>query len=143
MKSINTKEDVSRITAEALIPHDTVFNGDMETKGNVRIDGHVKGCVVAAGNVMIGTEGSVEGGVTGIKVCIAGKVSGNLNASGPVELLAGSRLVGDLHAVSVSVEKGAYYKGKSIISDKQPDTLSTAASSSNKAVSAKTNTKRL
>ena len=79
---------------------------------------------------MIGTEGCVEGSVSGSEVCITGKVSGNLNATGPVDLLSGAKLVGDLHAVRVSIEKGAYYKGKSIISDKLPEVTSSRTSSS-------------
>ena len=127
MRNLKIKDNAAQGIAETLIPCGTIFNGDVETKGNIRIDGHVKGSVFAVGNVMIGAEGNVEGCVSGREVCISGKVSGYLNAAGPVDLLLGAKLVGDLHAVSVSIEKGAYYKGKSIISDKQSETPSSGA----------------
>jgi len=100
---------------DACIPCATSFTGDISTKAGVRIDGSVKGNVAAAGNVVVGPEGLVEGQVVGRDVSIAGVVTGNVAATGVVQLNAGAKLLGDLEAVSVAIEEGATFKGKCAI----------------------------
>lgn len=123
MKITNQKTADVQSVVDAMIPRDTTFNGDIETKSNLRIDGHIKGNIVSTGNVAVGPEGHVEGSISGKEVSIAGKVSGNLNATGAVQLSSGARLIGDLLAISLLMEQGAYYKGTCIIGEKQKDTL--------------------
>ena len=124
MKITNLKTEPVHDCTEATIPRDTTFNGDVETKSSIRIDGHVKGNVVASGNVTVGADGCVEGGISGKEVSIAGKVTGNLSAKGAVQLFAGAKLIGDLLAVNMSMEKGAFFKGMCIIADKQNEITS-------------------
>ncbi len=100
---------------DACIPCATSFTGDISTKAGVRIDGTVKGNVTAAGNVVIGPEGMVEGQVVGRDISIAGGVTGNVVAQGVVQLNAGAKLLGDLEAISVAIEEGAIFKGKCTI----------------------------
>jgi cytoskeletal protein CcmA (bactofilin family) len=119
------KNDGSRGTKnlpDASIPPGTVFTGDIDTAGGIRIDGTVKGKVRAGGDVTIGLEGTVEGGIKSSNVNIAGKIIGNVSVSGAVQMLSGSKLVGDLAASSFAIELGAYYKGQCIItgSKEQP-----------------------
>ncbi len=106
---------------DANIPFDTSFTGDIETKAGVKIDGSIKGNLTAAGNIAIGSDGKVEGTVTGKDVNIAGSVLGNVNSYGIVQMLAGSKLEGDLQAASVIIEQGAYFKGKCVITDKRKE----------------------
>jgi len=106
---------------DANIPFDTSFTGDIETKAGVKIDGIIKGNLTAAGNITIGSDGRVEGIMTGKDINIAGNVIGNVNSYGVVQMLAGSKLVGDLQAASVIIEQGAYFKGKCTITDKRKD----------------------
>jgi cytoskeletal protein CcmA (bactofilin family) len=112
---------------DACIPCATSFTGDINTKAGVRIDGSVKGNVTAAGNVVIGPEGMVEGQVAGRDVSIAGAVTGNVAAAGVVQLNAGAKLLGDLEAVSVGIEEGATFKGKCSISPGEKTPVSSSA----------------
>lgn len=109
---------------DANIPFDTSFTGDIETKAGVKIDGNVKGNLTAAGNIVIGSDGSVEGIITGKDINIAGSVIGNVNSFGIVQMLAGSKLIGDMQAASVVIEQGAYFKGKCVITDKRKENAS-------------------
>ena len=127
MKAINMAKD-KRLTKidergyknipDAHIPLDASFIGDIETTAGVRIDGSVKGNVTAAGNVDIGSEGEVEGLVSGQNIHIAGSIIGNVSSPASVQLRCCAKLMGDLSAVSVTIEAGAYFKGRCII-DKQ------------------------
>lgn len=102
---------------DASIPSGTTFAGNIDTLGGVRIDGTVKGNVKAGGDITIGADGGIDGSVNAINVNIAGRINGNLTASGAVQMLSGSKLTGDLVASSFAIENGAYYKGKCTITD--------------------------
>ena len=102
---------------DATIPPGTVFTGDIETAGGVRVDGTVKGKVSAGGDVTIGVDGIIEGGAKACNVNVAGKIIGNITAAGAAKMLAGSKIVGDLAATCFAIEKGAYFKGKCTITD--------------------------
>mgnify|MGYP001022569095 CR=1 FL=1 len=91
---------------DACIPCATSFTGDISTKAGVRIDGSIKGDVTAAGNVVIGPEGQVEGQISGRDINIAGGVTGAVTSSATVQLLSGARLLGDVEAVSLAIEEG-------------------------------------
>lgn len=106
---------------DASIPYSTSFVGDIGTLGGIRVDGNLKGKINAGGNVTVGTEGSVEGSVIACDVNIAGEIIGDLKAAGTVQMLSGSKLVGDLTALSFAIEQGAYFKGQCLICDgKEP-----------------------
>lgn len=110
-----------RNTSDANIPYDTSFTGNIETKTGIRIDGTIKGNVLAAGNVTIGADGNVEGTVTGKDIGISGNVLGNVYSYGAVQMLPGAKLVGDLQAASVAIAQGAYFKGKCIVTENRAD----------------------
>ncbi len=71
--------------AASLIAHGMVLDGDCETEGELRIDGHVKGDV-RAGRLTIGPDGRVDGDVAGSAagsdraVSVEGRVGGAVRA---------------------------------------------------------------
>ncbi len=114
---------------DATIPPGTVFTGDIETAGGVRVDGTVKGKVSAGGDVTIGVDGIIEGGAKACNVNVAGKIIGNITAAGAAKMLAGSKIVGDLAATCFAIEKGAYFKGKCTITDNSEQPMLSAPKS--------------
>ncbi len=112
---------------DACIPCATSFTGDINTKAGVRIDGSVKGNVIAAGNVVIGPEGQVEGQVGGRDINIAGSVTGNVSSTATVQLLASAKLLGDLSAVSIAIEEGATFKGMCSVGPNDKNAISSSA----------------
>lgn len=112
---------------DACIPCATSFTGDISTKAGVRIDGSVKGNVIATGNVVIGPEGQVEGQINGRDINIAGNVTGNVASTATVQLLASAKLLGDLAAVSVAIEEGATFKGMCSISPSDKNSVASSA----------------
>jgi cytoskeletal protein CcmA (bactofilin family) len=112
---------------DACIPCATSFTGDISTKAGVRIDGTVKGNVMASGNVVIGPEGQVEGQINGKDIHIAGSVRGNVNSSATVQLLSGAKLMGDLEASSIAIEEGASFSGKCIVGPSDKNSVMSSA----------------
>jgi cytoskeletal protein CcmA (bactofilin family) len=127
---------------DACIPSGTMFTGNINTMGGVRIDGTVKGNVKAGGDITIGIDGAVDGSVTAYNVNIAGAINGNLTSSGTVQMLSGAKLTGNLSAFSFAIEQGAYYMGKCTITDNTEQALLSAPADDKKHESKKKDTEK-
>lgn len=80
-------------------------------RGVLQIDGELVSDVQAA-EVIVGENGKVTGMVAGQEVVIRGKVSGIICAK-IVALLASSEVEGDIHHMSLAMEQGALFEGRS------------------------------
>ncbi len=107
-KSSPTKENVG---FDIILGQDSNLNGDIESKGSVRIDGHLSGNINASGAVIIGEDATVKGDITADQIDIWGKVDGYMNASGQIKLYHSSILKGDITANSFYVDEGAVFEG--------------------------------
>ena len=90
----------------------TVVEGDMRVKNSLRIDGKVHGNVETTDTVIIGKEGEVEGMVKAKHVLLAGRVTGNVTASGKMFLESTATIHGDVKASQLVVDEGAVFDGK-------------------------------
>jgi cytoskeletal protein CcmA (bactofilin family) len=81
------------------------------SKGILQVDGEIEGDVQDA-EVIIGERGQVTGMVAAQQVVIRGKVSG-LICGKTVVLQSSSRVDGDIHHMSLSIEQAAMFEGRS------------------------------
>ena len=102
---------------------DALFEGQLDIEGNIRIDGKMKGCIRCMGLLVVGPEGFVEGPVQCHSLRLEGRLSGQVQATGLVSLMAGGRLHGDITAVQLEVHQGAYFCGKSVVPDDVQDVV--------------------
>ena len=60
----NLNEKTSKKMKESIntIGVGTIINGDITSKGDIRVDGTLKGSINTSGKVVLGKEGAVEGG---------------------------------------------------------------------------------
>lgn len=102
-------------TIDTLVGQKAVFKGDLEFSGGLRIDGNVKGNVIAqddgSSTVVLSESGEVEGNINVPHVVINGVINGNIKSNGRVELQAKSRVNGDVHYKAVEMELGASING--------------------------------
>jgi cytoskeletal protein CcmA (bactofilin family) len=80
-------------------------------RGVLQIDGEIEGDVQAA-EVIVGEQGKVTGMVAGRQVIVRGKVSGVI-CGATVALQASSKVEGDIHHMSIVIEQGAMFDGRS------------------------------
>src|SRR5262245_8752960 len=80
-------------------------------RGTLQVDGEIEGDVQAV-EVIIGEQGKVTGMVAGQQVVVRGKVSGVVCAKN-VALQASSEVQGDVHHMSLAIEQGAVFEGRS------------------------------
>ncbi len=94
-----------------LIQSGTMITGDIESNGNIRIDGTLTGTVTAGGKVILGSTGSVEGEINCINADVEGKVNGLIRVKELLSLKATAVVTGDLIINKLAIEPGARFTG--------------------------------
>ncbi|WP_134683342.1 bactofilin family protein [Brevibacillus migulae] len=96
---------------ETIIGAGTAVKGTLTVSGTIRVDGMVNGEIFADGDVIIGETGHVIGIVKGRNITVAGRLEGNADAAGLLQLTSTAAVRGDMVVDSFTVEEGAKYKG--------------------------------
>ena len=101
-------------TAEfAHVGKSVVIKGELSGSEDLYVDGQVEGSIELQGNsLIIGTNGQVRANVNAKGVIVQGKLDGNIRASERTELKKSAVAVGDIVTQRISIEDGAYFKGK-------------------------------
>ena len=97
--------------------------GDVAGSEDLTILGQFEGTVNLEGHCMtIGPEGKVKAEIHAGRVIIYGSVQGNIIVKERVEIYKSGQVVGDLVAPGISIEDGAYFKGKiEILREGEPE----------------------
>jgi len=99
--------------ARTVVGPSLVLRGDLSGDEDLIIAGQVEGKVSVPGHsVTIGPEGQVKAEIRASRVVIDGSVQGNINVPERVEIHKTGHVIGDLTAPGISIEDGAYLKGK-------------------------------
>jgi len=93
----------------------TVIKGDIESNGDIRIDGQLIGSLKSNGKIVVGQTGSIEGDLTCKQAEIAGKVKGNIKTEELTALKATSKVEVDLNTKQLLIEVGAQFTGKCVM----------------------------
>ncbi len=107
----------TRLPASARVPPPTVLRAEDDFTGLVvlpdpaRIDGRVRGRLVAEGLVWIGESGRIRASVEADEVVVAGHIEGQVTARSRVELLPGGSIVGGLQTPVLTVAEGSILEG--------------------------------
>jgi cytoskeletal protein CcmA (bactofilin family) len=89
-----------------------VFDGELTSNEDLRIDGTVKGHLhVRDGTVTVGEFATVDAHIRARQVVVLGKVDGSIAASLRIELTATAKVNGSLTAERVVIADGARFNG--------------------------------
>ena len=105
MKKSDTPAAVNMIGAG------TIITGDVISKGDIRVDGTLKGSVNTEGRVVLGREGVIEGDVLCKDADISGTIKAKITVSQLLSLKATAKLSGDIITNKLSIEPGAAFTG--------------------------------
>jgi cytoskeletal protein CcmA (bactofilin family) len=87
--------------------------GKISGEEDLQIDGKVEGPVSLHGQrLTVGRTGVLNSEVIAREVVVYGKVIGNIRARDRVEIKKDGEVVGDITTARISVEDGAYFKGR-------------------------------
>lgn len=106
-KKVATEE----VSNSNIIGKGTTLTGDLETFGNLRVEGKLKGSVKSKSKVAFGQSSEVEGNVHAQNAEIAGHVSGTVEVSETLVLKASAVIDGDIVTNKLLVESGATFNG--------------------------------
>ena len=103
---------------ETLIGAGTRIDGDLDFTGGLHVEGHIRGNVRGRGGpaafLSVSQQGCIEGSVTAANVMLNGVVTGDIEASGRVELGANARVMGNVQYAVIESAVGAQINGKLI-----------------------------
>jgi len=87
------------------------FRGDLNIKGELRVEGIVNG-LVNADSVTLGQSATVKGEIRAKKIIVEGKVEGNLKAKEIVEIRSTGKVLGEIFTNKLSIMEGGVVNGK-------------------------------
>ncbi len=105
------KQQDSDNQAYNLIDAGTVLKGDIQTKGNIRIDGVLIGTIRSKGKVVVGPGGKVEGEIECQNADISGTLKAKINVEQLLALKSTANIYGDIQTQKLSIEPGANFTG--------------------------------
>lgn len=99
-------------SATSIIGAGTTITGNVQSNGDIRIDGIIKGNLVAKAKILIGAEGVVEGDIDGNQADILGKVTGKIKVADLLYLHGNGVVDGDIYASKLQIEPTASFNGQ-------------------------------
>lgn len=91
----------------------TAVDGNISSKGDLRIDGTINGNLVSTARVVIGSKATVIGNINAANAIIEGKVNGNVSVEAVLSLKGSAIIEGDIEMQKLMVENGAIFNGSS------------------------------
>ncbi len=98
--------------AETVVGPSVKIQGDLNSEGNIRIEGSVTGKVQTTQSVHVGEKAIITADMQAGNAIIAGQVQGNLKVVGSLILQSTARIHGDIACSVLRVEDGALFSGK-------------------------------
>jgi cytoskeletal protein CcmA (bactofilin family) len=95
----------------SVIGSSSVIRGNVRGDGSLEILGRVEGDVGVTGDISLGPDAVVVGGISGARILISGSVEGDVTASEAVVIGETGRVVGDLSAPRIGMSEGALVRG--------------------------------
>ena len=97
----------------AHIGKSVVIKGELSGSEDLYVDGQVEGAIeLRNNNLIVGPNGNVKANVSAKGVVVQGKVDGTVSATERVELRKSAVVNGDVITQRISMEEGAFFKGK-------------------------------
>lgn len=102
-------------TIDTLIGAKTELKGDIVFSGGLRIDGKIKGNIMAKGDdnstLVLSEQAVVMGNVTVPHIISNGTIKGNVRSSGRIELQPKAEIAGDVYYKVIEMALGAVING--------------------------------
>ena len=107
----NRSRPVSSEAVSAFIGTGVTFKGVITYSGTVRIDGSLDGEIHANGGLLVGAEATITAKVSAGSVVCEGTITGDIQATDRITLLAPAVIQGSLKTPVLSIEEGVRLNG--------------------------------
>lgn len=103
---------------DSLIGAGTTIEGNITFSGGLRVDGEVKGNVIAAGDqsstLVVSEQARIEGEIHVSHLVVNGTINGPVHSAEFLELQSHSRVKGDVHYNTLEMHLGAVVEGRMV-----------------------------
>jgi cytoskeletal protein CcmA (bactofilin family) len=89
----------------------TKITGDVNSNGDIRVDGSLNGKLITKGKVVIGETGQVKGEINCKNSDVEGSIEGKITVSQLLSLKTKARIHGDIVAAKLAIEPGCQFTG--------------------------------
>ncbi len=89
----------------------TKITGDVNSNGDIRVDGSLTGKLITKGKVVIGETGTVKGEINCKNSDVEGSIEGKITVSQLLSLKSKARIHGDIIASKLAIEPGCQFTG--------------------------------
>lgn len=104
---------MASVETAAVIGKSVQIRGEVKGSEDLLVEGQVEGTIdLTESRLTIGAHARVQANLSARDVVVIGNVTGNISATGRVELRAGSAVRGDLRAGRLAIEENAVFSGK-------------------------------
>ncbi len=101
--------------AETVVGPSVKIQGDLNSEGNIKIEGQVTGKVKTSQSVFVIPGAKIMADVMAGNAMVGGEVQGNLKISGHLVLQGTAKILGDITCSVLRVEDGAQFSGKCVM----------------------------
>jgi cytoskeletal protein CcmA (bactofilin family) len=105
------REELANTSNSNTIGKGTVLTGNIETYGNVRIEGKIVGDIKTKSKAACGPSSYIEGNVLALNAEVAGHITGTIEVSELLILKPSAIINGDIITNKLVVESGATFNG--------------------------------
>src|SRR4030066_1662922 len=102
---------------KAILGKGAEFIGKLIFNGAVRIDGDFQGEIHGEGSLVVGEGALVKANIAVKSIYIGGEVQGNIKVKEKINIHSNGRFLGDIHTPVLIMEEGAFFEGKSHMSE--------------------------
>ena len=102
---------VAAPASQNVIGKGTVISGDIDTPGDIRIDGKLEGNLFCKARVILGPGAVLEGNLNAAHADLAGEVSGKVEVKEMLTLKSTAAIHGDINTGKLIIEAGAKFNG--------------------------------
>lgn len=100
-----------RDSLNSTIGEGSSFEGKFYISGSLRIDGKFEGEIKTDDELVVGESGKVKTNIEARSVVVAGTVVGNITAREEVKLLETAKVLGDVVAPAIQIQRGVIMQG--------------------------------
>lgn len=98
--------------AETVVGPSVKIQGDLNSEGNIKIEGQVSGKVKTSQSVFVVPGAKIMADVLAGNAMVGGEIMGNLKIAGHLVLQSTAKISGDISCQVLRVEDGAQFTGK-------------------------------
>ena len=106
--------------AETVVGPSVKIQGDLNSEGNIKIEGQVSGKVKTSQSVFVIPGDKIAADVLAGNAMVGGEVVGNLKIAGHLILQSTAKITGDIACSILRVEDGAQFSGKCAMNGAAP-----------------------